>query len=68
MVAYFFNLDMNDIGLNDNDDGFEETIRAVNTALNRTRIPGNVQAILDDAKVVGQPEVFTFVITEHAKY
>lgn len=58
-VIYIFIVDFTDLdkfGLNDNDDVFEEALKAVNTALVRTSTPEEVKAILDDPKAA-KPEV-----------
>jgi len=43
-------LDLHSLGLTENDESFEETVKAVNTALSETKIPNTVQEILNDPK------------------
>lgn len=53
---------MKGVGLNEDDDSFEEAIKAVNTSLTRTSIPDEVKAILEDPKVA-KPEVVLLFLT-----
>ena len=53
---FFEILDLRSLGLHEGDEGFEETIKSVNTALSRTRIPDPVNLILNDEKSAA-PEV-----------
>jgi len=45
------------LGLNEGDEAYDETLRAINTALHKTAVPMTVQNILEDPKVTAAPEV-----------